>query len=105
MKELLLSRITRDCHSWKKGQKVWSLWSTGALAAPVVGRYKGKGRWIHGWVHWPDEQPDLPPDHPKFRPDWSCGCTANARYIGWVDVSDDFYQYIVGERMGLTWEV
>jgi hypothetical protein len=48
-------KIIRDTGLWKRGQKVYGYWGTGALAYCVKGRYKGKGRWITGWVHFADK--------------------------------------------------
>jgi hypothetical protein len=39
-------KMTKDTHLFKKGQKVFEIFGTGALACYVVGRYKGKGRFI-----------------------------------------------------------
>ena len=50
----MLFRMTKDTRVFKKGQKVFGRFGTGALAALVRGRYKAKGRWIETWVHWPD---------------------------------------------------
>jgi hypothetical protein len=78
-KELRLIKITRNTRLWKKGQKVWVVFGTGALAALCLGRWQGKGRWIRGWAHWADK------DGRGFftRPD--------ARWVGKVEVSEDFY--------------
>lgn len=51
----MMFKLIRDTKLFRRGQKVRAEWLTGALAAPVRGRYKGRGRWIRGWVHWADE--------------------------------------------------
>ncbi len=65
-------KITRDTNLWKKGQKVFELWGTGALAWYVVGRYKGKGRFIQAWIHTGDKNGK------------GFTCVPNAKYIGKV---------------------
>lgn len=82
MKKEYLLKITRNTRLWRKGQKVWSVWGTGALAHYVVGKYRGKGRWIRGWANYADK------DGKGFF------CKPNARYIGEVEVSDEFSKYI-----------
>jgi len=55
---------------------------TGALAAKVRGRYKGKGRWLSAWVHWADK------DGKGFF------CKPDCRPIGIATLSEDFKKYI-----------
>jgi len=81
MKKTLI-KITKNNNLWKKGQKVWQVFGTGALASYVVGKYKGNGRWIKAWVHLEDENGDSFKEKP------------NARYIGEVEVNNKFYNYI-----------
>ena len=75
--EYLLFKITKDTKVFRKGQKVWASWSTGALAAMVRGRYKGSGRWVTSWVHW--EDPTNKGKSMSGKPD--------AKWIGLVKVS------------------
>jgi len=51
-----LFKMTKDTKLFKKGQKVFEIFGTGALASYVVGRYKGKGRFIRAWIHYEDEK-------------------------------------------------
>jgi hypothetical protein len=76
-------KVTRDTNLWKKGQKLWVIFHTGALAAYCAGRYRGKGRWIRAWAHWADregigffQKPD-------------------SRYVGKIKVSRRFYDDIL----------
>lgn len=82
MKKLNLCIIIRDTKLWKKGQKVWIWMPTGALAALVIGRFKGKGRWISGWVRI-ETPPEYEYGHKK----------PTARWVGEVEISDEFFAY------------
>ncbi len=75
-----LFKATRDTNLWKKGQKLWVDWTTGALAAPAVGRHKGTGRWIRGWIHWEDID----------NPGKSFVCKIDAKYIGEIKITGQF---------------
>jgi len=68
--------MIRDTPLFLKGQKVWASWTTGALAAPALGRYKKTGRWVNAWVHWADE-------HGGFN------CRPDCRVVGLVTVTED----------------
>ncbi len=88
-RKLDLYKIIRNTNLWKKGQKVWGVFSTGDLSYKCIGRYQGKGRWIMGWVHV-----DVPDEYTWHhnKPD--------AVWVGEVDVSEEFYQHyrqIVGK--------
>ena len=72
--------ITRDTNLWRKGQKVWGIFGTGDLAWYVIGRYRGRGRWITGWVHFHGS------DSNDGRPD--------ARYVGEVKIKASFKKYL-----------
>lgn len=85
MEELLLFKATRDTKLFKKGQKIWGLFGTGALSWYVVCKYKGKGRWIRTWCHFEDESRD---DGRSFF------CKTDAKIIGDVKVSKRFYDFI-----------
>lgn len=80
-----LYKITRDTGLWKKGQKVWGVMCTGALAYWVIGRYKGKGRWIKGWIHLADE--DM--DGKAFS-----GGTPDAKFVEDVHITKEFDNYL-----------
>ena len=86
MKKKLLFKIIKDTRLFKKGQKVWGIYSTGALAAKVTGRFRGKGEWIKAWVHW--EDPDLKGTGRSF------SGKADCKYLGEVEISDAFYNYL-----------
>lgn len=79
-----LCRITHDNNLWKKGQKVWVCYYTGDLSYKVIGRFRGKGRWIMGWVHV--DVPDEYTWHHK---------KPNAKWIGQVAISEDFSSYLL----------
>lgn len=59
---------------------MWVCYGTGALAAMVVTKFKGKGRWIKTWAHW--EDPDLPGSGKSFTSKSDC------KWIGKVEVED-----------------
>lgn len=82
MKKEILYKITRNTRLWKKGQKVWNIFGSGALASYVIGKYKDNGRWIRGWVHFADK------DGKGFF------CKPDAKYIGEVEVTDEFSHYL-----------
>lgn len=48
---------------FNENQKVWLQEMTGALAAKVVGRYRGSGRYISAWIKF--DKPDKPA--PKWK--------------------------------------
>lgn len=37
---------------FNKNQKVWVQMTTGALAAKVAGRFRGRGKYVSAWVNW-----------------------------------------------------
>jgi len=45
---------------FNKNQKVWVQFFTGALAAKVVGRYRGKKRYVSAWVRWESKSREAP---------------------------------------------
>tara|TARA_Y100000034_G_C6618571_1_gene269601 strand:- start:338 stop:577 length:240 start_codon:yes stop_codon:yes gene_type:complete len=51
MPMLTLAKPTDTSHSWNKGQKCWVVWVAGTNDARVVGRFRGKGRYVKGWLH------------------------------------------------------
>lgn len=54
--EFTLLKMTRGTRYFKKGQRVWMVFGTGALAALAAGRWQGRGRWVKGWVHFADKK-------------------------------------------------
>jgi hypothetical protein len=72
---LRLYKIVRDTKLWKKGQRVWVIYETGALAAFVKGKYKGKGRWLKAWIRYDEINP-------------------TAKSLGEVEVTEKFYNFI-----------
>lgn len=50
-----LIRPLVDTNVFKAGQKCWVLFSTGTPAVCVVGKYRGKGRYVKGWLHYPKQ--------------------------------------------------
>ena len=77
-----LYKITRDGRLWKKGQKVWHIFGTGALASYVVGKYRGNGRWIRAWINFEDKEGK------------GFFCKPNAKYVGEVEISEEFNKYL-----------
>ena len=51
---------------FNKNQKVWIQMKTGAMAAKVAGRFRGKGRYISAWVSWDHKNREKYP-FPKFQ--------------------------------------
>lgn len=43
----------RNTNLFRKNQKCWIWFKTGACAICVKGKYRGKGRMIQGWLHYP----------------------------------------------------
>ena len=94
MPKLDLYKITRDLNYFKKGQKVWEYIPTGDFAALVIGRFRGNGRWVMGWIKI-ETAPDYEYGHKK----------PNAKWLGAVEVSDEFYAYynkILGRITGYS---
>jgi hypothetical protein len=85
MKELTLVKFIRTKSLVRRGQKAWVLSGTGACAALVVTRFKGKGRWIQCWAHWAFD---------GSNGKTLSGCTPDAKWVGKVQVTDGFYRQI-----------
>lgn len=79
----ILLKATRQSRCFVKGQKLWVIWGTGALAAYVACRFQNKGRWIRTWAHWAD-----PYDGKGFSGKPDC------KWIGEVEVSDEFEKHL-----------
>lgn len=45
---------------FNKNQKVWIVYLSGAMSAEVVGKYRGKGRYIKAWVSWDRKNRECP---------------------------------------------
>ena len=65
-------------------QKVWVRRGTGALAAEVRGRFRGRGKYITAWIDW-DRKSRIAPS------------------IKEVQVSDEFYNKIRGDCTCHEW--
>lgn len=78
MPKLFLLKLSRNTNLWRKGQKVWSIFPTGSCAHYVIGKYKGKGRWIKGWVHFQCEAYPF-----------------DSKSIGFVEVKENFKQMLL----------
>lgn len=83
--KLTLCVMTSDTKVFRKGQKVWATYITGALAMKACGRYKGRGRWVNAWVHWQDK------NKPEGR---SFFCRADCRWVGLIEVTEKFSRFI-----------
>ena len=60
--ETTIERIIKplvDTKVYKAGQTCWVLFSTGEPSVHVVGKYKGKGRYVTGWLHYPKQYDPL----------------------------------------------
>lgn len=60
MEKLHVLKMTRQTKHFNKGQRVWLIFSTGAQAAKVRGKFRGKGRYVDAWIRW-DRKGDVPP--------------------------------------------
>lgn len=45
---------------FNKNQKVWVRFMTGALACCVVGKFRGRGRYVEAWVNWRAKNKEAP---------------------------------------------
>lgn len=57
---LLMFRMTHQTRLFNLGQKVWIIRMTGAQAAQVRGKHRGKGRFVKAWVKWNSEAKTFP---------------------------------------------
>lgn len=55
MTSVLLVRPLKNTNLFRKNQRCWIKYTTGQLAVCVVGKHRGKGRYIQGWLHAPKE--------------------------------------------------
>lgn len=77
-----LFKATKSNNLWHKGQKLWGVHGTGALAWVVLGRRRGVGIWKTGWIHLPDK------DGRSF------GGKPNAKFVSTVEVTQEFHDYL-----------
>lgn len=56
-----MTKIQGNHIIYRDNQKVWLRRMTGNQAAEVVGRYRGRGRYVVGWLRWTG-----PEDVPKW---------------------------------------
>lgn len=77
-KILLMFKMTHQTRLFNLNQKVWVVRMTGAQAAQVKGRHRGKGRYICAWVTWDKTEKPFPE-------------------IKEIPVSLDFYEKIRGD--------
>lgn len=52
MKTILMFRMPFSTKLFNLNQKIWIRRGTGALAAEVRGRFRGRGKYITAWVNW-----------------------------------------------------
>ena len=50
--KVLMFKMPFETNHFNKNQKVWVQLTTGAMAAKVVGRFRGRGRYVSAWVKW-----------------------------------------------------
>ena len=81
-RSLYVLKITKRTKHFNEGQKVWLLMPTGAQAAKVRGKFRGKGRYITAWIRW-DRKQDEPPNFVK------------------CEVTEEFYKRIICNEGGL----
>lgn len=81
--KLHLYKAIRDTHILRKGQKCWEIYGTGALAAKVATKWKGRGRWLRYWVHVAEEGSGK-----------GFNNVPNVKYVGEVEVTKPFYDMI-----------
>jgi len=52
MPQISMFKMPFDTKHFNMNQKVWVQSSTGAQAAGVYGKFRGKGRYVYAWVNW-----------------------------------------------------
>lgn len=52
MEKILMFNMPFETKHFNKNQKVWVQETTGAMAAKVVGKFMGKGKYVSAWVNW-----------------------------------------------------
>ena len=59
---LFMFRSPTQTKHFNKNQKLWVMRLSGAMAAQVRGKYRGRGRYVTAWITWGkkgDEAPNL----------------------------------------------
>jgi len=59
-----VAKMTHQTRHFNSNQNVWLQYMSGALAAKVVGKYRGRGRYVSAWIKW--DIPSKPP--PEWKP-------------------------------------
>lgn len=49
---IIYFKMPFETKHFNKNQKVWVQMTTGAMAAKVAGRFRGKGKYVSAWVNW-----------------------------------------------------
>ena len=52
MKPVKSFKMPFQTNHFNKGQRVWIVFLTGAMAALCFGRHRGKHRYVSAWVKW-----------------------------------------------------
>ena len=55
-----VAKMTHRTNHFNANQKVWLQYMSGALAARVIGKYRGKGRYVSAWVTWGTSDKPMP---------------------------------------------
>lgn len=60
MKILKMFKVPFQTQHFNKNQKVWVRRITGAMAAEVIGKFRGNGRYVTAWIKWENKKiPDI----------------------------------------------
>ena len=49
---LIMFKCPKQTKHFREGQKLWVVRGTGAMAAEVRGKFRGRGRYVKAWVRW-----------------------------------------------------
>ena len=52
MVKVYMFKMPFETPNFNNKQKVWVQMSTGAMAALVTGKFRGKNRYVSSWVNW-----------------------------------------------------
>lgn len=86
MKKLLMFKLPFKTNHFNLNQKVWIRRGSGALAAEVRGKFKGRGRYVTVWISW-DRKDRIAPS------------------VKEIQVSVEFYNKMRGDCMCDEWYV
>jgi len=50
--KVIVFKMPFETKHFNKNQKVWVQSTTGDMAARVIGKFRGKGRYVEAWVNW-----------------------------------------------------